>query len=172
MDPLSEIVLASQFAVLEARGDYDEGIKKAEEFLNFNPDNTFGKRGLGTFLYHKGEYARVIEIGEKVLEKNPKRKPFTWLSLVAASFQRTNQPDKAEALVKELETQSETDSKPLYSLAMNYAETNRIDEAINALQKCFQAHEERMIWLNIEPRFANLRSDARFQSLIQKMKLK
>ena len=172
LDPLSEIVLASKFAVLEARGEYDEGIKKAEQFLSVNPDNTFGKRGLGTFLYHKGEYAKVIEIGEKVLEKATKRKPFAWLSLVAASYQKTNQLEKADALVKELEMQSETDSKPLYSLAMNYAETNQIDEAITALEKCFQAHEERMIWLNIEPRFTNLRNDARFKELIQKMKLK
>ncbi len=172
LDPLSEIVLASQFAVLEARGEYNEGIKKAEEFLSVNPDNTFGKRGLGTFLYHKGEYTKVIEIGETILGKATKRKPFAWLSLVAASYQKTNQPDKADALLKELETLSETDSKPLYSLAMNYAESNRIDDAIAALEKCFQAHEERMIWLNIEPRFANLRTDARFQGLLQKMKLK
>ncbi len=171
LDPLSEIVLASQFAVLEARGEYDEGIKKAEQFLSVNPDNTFVKRGLGTFLYHKGEYARVIEIGEKVLEKATRRKPFAWLSLVAASYQKMNQLDKADALLKELELQSESDSKPLYSLAMNYAEANRIDDAIAALEKCFQVREERMIWLNIEPRLVNLRTDGRLMALVQKMKL-
>jgi hypothetical protein len=59
----------------------------------------------------------------------------------------------------------------MYSLAMNYAESNRTDEAIAVLTKCFELREERMVWLNIEPRFANLRKDARFLELVEKMKL-
>jgi len=39
------------------------------------------------------------------------------------------------------------------------------------LQKCFELREERMMWLKVEPRFAGLRNDARFQELLRKMKL-
>ena len=93
------------------------------------------------------------------------------LSLLSAAYYQTGETEKSLALLKELETQSLTDTKSLYSLAVNYAELGRIDEAITALQKCFDEREERMIWLNVEPRFANLRSDARFDQLVRSMGL-
>ena len=66
---------------------------------------------------------------------------------------------------------SETDTQALYSLAENYAEIGRIDEAIAALEKCFETREERMAWIKTEPRFANLKDDSRFQEILRKMNL-
>ena len=54
---------------------------------------------------------------------------------------------------------------------MNYAELGRVDAAMWALKKCFDQREERMVWLNVEPRFANLRNDFRFQEIGQKLRL-
>lgn len=171
IDPLSEAVLASRFAVLEARGEFAEAISQAEDFLRVNPDSFQANRAYGTFLYHTGNYAKVIEIGEKILEKNPKRKHFAWLSLLASAYWKIGQIEKAEAMLAELEDQSANDTKALYSLAMNYAETDRFDEAIAALEKCFESREERMVWLKVEPRFARLRQLPAFQNIIKKMNL-
>ena len=171
INPLSEAVLANQFAVLEAGGEYDEALTRAEELLKLNPENALYLRALATFLYHKGEYPRVIEIGEKILTKNPKRRPFAWLSLLEATYRKINQPERADELLKELESQAETNGDSMYSLAMNYANNNRIDDALAALEKCYEMHEERMMWLKIEPRFANLRNNERFKEILQKMKL-
>ena len=103
---------------------------------------------------------------------NQKGEPkFAWLSLVSTSYLRTNQPDQAEIALRQLEELAQTDTKALYSSAMNYAELNRIDDAITALQKSFELREERMAWINVEPRFANMRTDARFLELVQKMRL-
>lgn len=171
LDPVSETVLSSRFAILEGRGEYDEALQKAEEFLSVNPDNTFAFRAQGTFLYHRGEYARVIEIGEKILAKNPKRISFIWLSLLAAAYHKSNQPERGDELLRQLEAQSVNNSKSSYSLAMNYAENGRSDEAIAALNKCFEDHEERLAWIKVEPRFANLRDNVAFQAIIKKMNL-
>lgn len=110
-------------------------------------------------------------MSEQILAKNGEPK-FAWLSLLAASYYRTNQTEKAVENLRQLEELAQTDTKALYSLTMNYTELNRIDEAIWSLQKCFEMREERMVWINVEPRFANLRNDARFQELLQKMNLK
>jgi len=64
-----------------------------------------------------------------------------------------------------------TDSKALYSLTMNYAEMEHIDEAMAALEKCFEMHEEKIIGLKIEPRFENLQNDFRFKELLRRMNL-
>ena len=171
IDPVSDLILGARFPIFEARGEFDTALKESEEYLRENKNNNNAARAYATFLYHKQDFVQVIEASELNLAKSSNKTAFAWLSLLASSYQKTSQPEKADVALKQLEVLSQTDSKALYSLTMNYAEIGHKDEAIAALQKCFEMHEERMVWLNVEPRFANLRTDKRFLELIQKMKL-
>ncbi len=171
LDPISEVIIGARFPILEARGDYDVGLKESEEFMRENKASNPAARAYATFLYHTRDFAQVIEIGESSLSKSSNKTSFAWLSLLAASYQKTGQSEKADEVLRQLEAQSRTDSKALYSLAMNYAETENIDGAIKALEKCFEMHEERMVWLKAEPRFAPLQGDPLFQQLVRRMNL-
>ena len=171
LDPISEAILSSRVAILEARHEYDTGLQQSQEYLRQNKANNSAARAYATFLYHKQDFAQVIEVAEASLTKSPNKTPFAWLSLLAASYQKIGQPEKADAALKQLQRLSQTDSKALYSLTMIYAETGHLDEAFEALEKCFEMREERMVWLKIEPRFANLRNDPRFQNLLRKLNL-
>lgn len=171
LDPESENILTGRFSILESAGKYDEGLKLSLEALQSNKQNIFAIRAVATFRYHAKDYAGVIDICEQLFASNPNKKQFAMVSLASAAYHQIGENDKSNALLKELETQSLTDTKSLYSLAVNYAELGRIDEAITALQKCVDEREERMMWLSVEPRFANLRNDPRFQDLLRKMNL-
>lgn len=172
LDPISDFVLGARFPILEARREYDQALKESEEFVRENKNNNNAMRAYATFLYHKGDFGRVIELGEQNLSSDGEKKnAFAWLSLLAASLRKTGQPDKANEALQKLEALSQTSTKALYSLAMNYAENGNTDEAIETLEKCFEKHEERMSWLRVEPRFANLQNDSRFGELLRKMNL-
>ncbi|CAN5532679.1 hypothetical protein BH10ACI3_BH10ACI3_18520 [soil metagenome] len=171
LDPVSERILGARFPILEARGDFDRALNESEEYLRENKSNNNAARAYATFLYHKKDFIQVIEIGESNIRDQQNKSVFAWLSLLATSYQKTGQPEKSDAALKQLETLSQTDSKALYSLAMNYSEMGHVDEAIDSLKKCYEMHEERMAWLNVEPRFASLRTDKRFSELIRIMKL-
>lgn len=176
INPLSQAILMMHFPILESRGDMDEALKLAEEFYLFDQRNEFAGIAYGTFLFHKGNYARVIELGEENLakEKNSVKGDslkHKWLSLLITSYEKNGQPDKAARHLKRLEELARDDSKALYSLAMNYAELGRREETISALQKCFERHEERMMWVKNEPRLAHLRDDSRFQEILRAMNL-
>ena len=172
LDPISEVMIGSRFPILESRGEYDEGLRAAQNFLHENKGSNPAARAVATFLYHKQDYQGVIELGEDILAKSPTKTPFAWLSLLTASYHQLGQTERCDAALRQLETLSENDSKAQYSLAMNYAELGRIDDAIAALEVCYDTREERMAWVNNEPRFTNLRSDPRFQELLRKMNLK
>lgn len=170
IDPLSTDIKAGHFTVLEGRREYAEALTLARENVKFNKESGLGKRALATHSFHQGDYAVVIEISEQELvKKNSQR--FVWLSLLANAYTKTGQPEKADENLRQLEELSQTDTKALYSLAENYTERGRFEEALAVLQKCFELREERMMWLKVEPRFADLRNDARFQQLLQKMNL-
>jgi len=170
IDPVSPSVNGVLFPVIEGRGEFDEGLRLAEEAYLFDKENMNSRRSYATFLYHKGEYGKVIEIVNESIEKN-RNANHVWLSLLAASYQKIGQTEKADEYLNKIREASESDSKFLYSLAVNFAELNRFDEAISALEKCYELREERLIWMNTEPRFGDLKNDLRFQELVRRMKL-
>ena len=171
LDPVADFIVSARFPILESRREYDLALKESEQFLRENKNNTSAARAYAMFLYHTQNYAKVIEISEQVFQTDLPKNTFAWLSLIHASYYKTGQFDKAAEYLKQLESIAQDDTKALYSLAMNYAEIGRNDEAITNLEKCFERHEERMVWLKVEPRFENLRSDPRFKELVQKMRL-
>jgi DNA-binding winged helix-turn-helix (wHTH) protein/Flp pilus assembly protein TadD len=171
LDPISDFVLGSHAPILEARRDYAEGLKETGQFLRENKENNAAARAHATFLYHTGDFAAVIKLGEASLARNSTKNPFAWYSLLAAAYEKTGNFEKSSGELQKLEGLAQTDTRSLYSLAMNYAELGRADEAILALNKCFELHEERLVWIGVEPRFANLQNDLRFKALLQKMNL-
>ncbi|MBX7170241.1 MAG: winged helix-turn-helix domain-containing protein [Pyrinomonadaceae bacterium] len=171
LDPVSEVISQGRFSILESGGEYEKSLILAKEFLSDNPSNPGAKRAYGTFLYHQKQFDKVIEFEDEIFARNPERKPFPWVSLIGAAYFQIGNNAKAEELLDELTKQSQSDTKALYSLAMNYSEMSRIDDAMTTLEKCFLQHEERMIWLKVEPRFSNLRNNPRFIELLRKLKL-
>jgi tetratricopeptide (TPR) repeat protein len=127
-------------------------------------------RGVATFLFHLGQYPQVIDISEKELPAKNSQE-FAWLSLLVTSHHRSGQNAKRDERLRQLERLAQTDTKALYALAENYPELGRIDEALAALEKCIQVREERMMWLKVEPRFAQLRGNARFDDILRRMNL-
>lgn len=170
LNPISPSVAQARFGILESRGDFDEALRQAEDFYRFDKTNPSARRALATFLFHKGDYARVIEIAEQTLAQD-QRKNYAFLSLLATAYERIGQTEKSADTLRRLEQLAASDTKALYSLAMNYAELKREDDAMRALQKCFEQREERISWIKVEPRFANLKNDARFLGLLQKLNL-
>ncbi len=171
LDPISEIIIAARFPILEARGDYDIALQESESFLRENKTSIHAARAYATFLYHKRNFREVILLGEDVATKNAGKIPFGWLSLLAASYQEAGEIERSAEYLKQLETLAQKDTKARYSLAMNYAETSRHDEAIRALQACLEQREERMSWIKNEPRFASLRKTEEFLKILHEMNI-
>jgi DNA-binding winged helix-turn-helix (wHTH) protein/Flp pilus assembly protein TadD len=172
LDPIADYIVGARFSILEASREYDRALQESEQFFRENKANNSTARAYGTILYHTENFPKVIELGEEATAKETAPNAFAWFSLLAASYHKTGQFEKADETLRRLEEMSQTETKALYSLAMNFAELGRADEAFMTLQKCFEKREERMVWLAVEPRFANLRNDLRFQELLQKMNFK
>lgn len=168
IDPISQRIFTAQFPFAEVRGDFEKGFDLARDYYETNRENPIAKRSLATFLLHRGEYQKVIEFAEPILEKG-ENQDYVWLSLLTAAHHKTGNIQRTDQLLGMLEERSKKDTKALFSLAMNYAELGNIDGAIKAIETCFQAREERTVWIKVEPRLANIRNDPRYQILLEKM---
>ena len=170
LDPRSADLNVPLSGILEKQGRFDESIKVLQSTLEMDKDSKFARRGIGNDYLLKGDYAKVIELGNELFP-NQAETDFAWTSMLTTAYHQIGQIAKATAMRKHLKKLAENDPKPLYFLALSDSELGRTDEAVAALQKCFELREERMIWNKDEPRFDNLKNDARFREILRKMNL-
>jgi DNA-binding winged helix-turn-helix (wHTH) protein/TolB-like protein/Flp pilus assembly protein TadD len=171
VDPRSADLGIPLSAILEKQGRFDEALKVAEATLEMDRDSGFARRLIGKMHLLKGDYAKVIEAGQKLFP-NLEKTDFAWASMLATAYEKNGQIEEAAIMRSHLQKMSLADPKSLYFLAMHDSELGRNEEAFTALQKCLELREERMLWTKDEPRFANLTNDAGFQEILRKMNLK
>ena len=108
---------------------------------------------------------------EEWLRNNqPTRVPVA-LGNLAISYYHTNQKDKTELLLDELKQRSKETpvGSSSYFIANTYAQMGKIDFAFEWLENAYNDHEVEMIWLKVDPPFDPLRSDPRWQVMLDKV---
>jgi DNA-binding winged helix-turn-helix (wHTH) protein/TolB-like protein/Flp pilus assembly protein TadD len=170
LDPRSTDLAVPLSGLLERRGEFDEAVRVLQSLLDMDKDSKFARRGIANAILLKGDYAKVIELGNQEFP-NPKEIDFAWASMLATAYYKTGQSNKATELRNRLKKLAETDPKSLFFLALHDSELGRTDEALAALQKCVELREERVVTTRDEPRFAAIKDDPRFREILQKLKL-
>ncbi|MBA3515598.1 MAG: hypothetical protein H0T77_14650 [Pyrinomonadaceae bacterium] len=77
---------------------------------------------------------------------------------------------EARAVLEELKL-STTRYVPPYTIALVYNGLGEREKALDYLEKGYAEKDLRMVFLKVEPKWNNLRSDSRFISLIKRMRL-
>ena len=170
LDPRSADLGIPLSGILEKRGEFDEALRVLESTLVMDKDSRFARRGIANVYLLKGDYAKVIELGN-VEFPNPKETDFAWTSMLATAYSKTGQLGKGTEMRNRLKQLAEKDPKSLFFLALHDSELGRPDEAFAALWRCIELHEERVVTTKDEPRFYAIKDDPRFQAILQKLKL-
>ncbi len=170
LDPRSTDLAVPLSGILENRGEFDEALRVLQSTLDMDKDSKFARRGIANAYLLKGDYAKVIELGDEEFQ-NPRETDFAWASMLATAYYKTGLLGKSTELRNHLKKLAEDDPKSLYFLALHDSELGRTEEALTALQKCIELREERVVTTKGEPRFAAIRGDPRFQELLQKLNL-
>ncbi len=172
IEPLSKVVLVNRQAQLIFLRRYDEALKLTEQFIQMDDDIRANARLHSIALLNAKQDEKVIEVVEKYIqEKGDLKIGDQTLSNLATAYFRTGKFNKANELFEMLEQTAKQNSEVAFRLAQAYSDIGKKDEAIAHLQRCYNDHDDRMVWLKVEPRFDNIRKDARFQELLRKMNL-
>ena len=78
---------------------------------------------------------------------------------------------EAQTQLEELIKRSETRYVPSYALAALYNGLGENEKALDHLEKAFTDRDSLMVFLKVEPKWDNLRSEPRFVELMKKMNL-
>lgn len=170
--PLSGIVLSNYFVVRQHRRDNWALPALAAQIATLDPSWETHYRLSCLAHLRTGNYQNLIELGESFqASRENEPLPIYLAALLAIAYHKTGRPEKAAGLIAYLAENAKTKSFAAYQLATVYAEIGRKNEAITFLQAAFNAHDDRMVWLKVEPSFDTLRDDQRFKELMSKMNL-
>ena len=170
LEPLSIIVLQNYFSVaMYGRRDFAKASDIAEQIKSLQQDAK-ASSAIAYIFGKSGDHNKVIELCEAYLEHN-EHAPSYMLVPLAIAYARTGNAAKAAEIVNVLKERSNKSTEDIYRLAQVHAELGHKEEAIALLQKCLEAHDDRMVWLKVEPNFESLRGEAHFQQILSKMGL-
>ena len=147
---------------------FDESIVEGKKTLNMAPDYLPVYLWLGMSYEQKGEYQEAIDI--LVRGKNLTSGADTKISaLLAHVYAKAGKTALSTSELDEIKIKA----KRQYVSAFNMARINlglgNTEEALNWLEKAYDERSTWLTWINVDPSFDDLRSEPRFQAIIEQM---
>jgi TolB-like protein/tRNA A-37 threonylcarbamoyl transferase component Bud32 len=169
LEPLSLTINFELGVAFYYAREYDQAIEQFQKTLeldqNFPPPHLF----LTAAYEQKGMY------GEAIAEHKNSILLTAGMELSQAGlghiYAVSGKKSEALAVVHELKQLSGQGYVAATGIALIYAGLGDKDQAFAWLEKGYEEHAFQMQWLKIEPRWDSLRSDPRFQDLIQRVGL-
>ena len=175
LEPLSFTGSSHLGWILYLAGRNDEAIAQCTKILNLDPNSFPARRYLGLAYEQKGMYAQAIDEFQKGVKISGSPLMLALLGHAYAVSGKTKEARQVLSDLHDLSESREAESRRYvspYTVAAIHAGLGDKDQAFKWLE---QANEERDVWLmnlKVDPVFAKLRSDKRFQDLLTRAGLR
>lgn len=159
LDPLDYKIKDIAAYVTWASRQYDLALNEFQQL-----DDDFG---LEWAYRQKHMYPEAIAAGRRALSRSPQES--LYLASLACVYGLAGSRVEALKLIAELERRACEDYVSGSLLADAYVGLGEKDQALTWLERAYEEHDEGMIYIKANPGFDALRSEARFQALVQRM---
>jgi serine/threonine-protein kinase len=165
LDPLSAVPTAAMGTCLVMMRQFDEAISACRRALALDPEYPWAHRFLGEAYLLKGMYREAEAAFSKI------EAPVFATGFLGYCYARTGREPLARGLLSQLEGMSGACPTLALQVAVLYLGLGDLDLAFAWLDKALEARAPGVHWLNIEPIWDPLRSDARFSELLRRLRL-
>jgi adenylate cyclase len=167
-DPLWLTNLSQLAWLLIMLGRLDEAWATLEKIGALAPADCVYHWMLADYFFAQSETAKGLEALRRAIDLEPegRGKPVSQAFFLA----RSGESETARAILRLEEKLPLFGQNPTY-VAQVYAELGDLDECFRWLEKSFLAHDLPIMNIRLDPRYANVRQDARYQTLLHKMNL-
>jgi DNA-binding winged helix-turn-helix (wHTH) protein/tetratricopeptide (TPR) repeat protein len=169
LDPLSLIVNTMEASFLFGMGRRVEASARLERALQIDPDFWVAHMTRATFHLADGALEAAIDALASADERAYQSTQAA--ALLGATLARAGRSDEARAVLARLQALSLTRYVPPTSLAALCAALGEPDAALTLLERAFEQRDVRLAYMKDDPRWAELRGQARFRTLLRRMKL-
>ena len=149
-------------------GRYVEAVSQLKSVLAMKSDFLLAHLWLARALLEQGQFDAAL--AETAVAEAKARE---WSVLVAArgfTYGMAGMTREAQAVLQEMEALSKQRFVTSYGVALVHAGLGQIDQAFRWLDRAFDERSHWLVWLRLDPRWKSLHGDARFATLVSRMR--
>jgi len=169
LDPTSILNQAIEGQILLFAGKADESLDTLKIINETNPNFWLSYLFISRVYNEKQMHAEAIAALAKARELFPANKEAT--ALLGYALAKVGKLPQARAVLDELRQSSNQEYVAPYNLAMIHNGLGESEKALDYLEKAYAEKNVLMVFLKVEPKWNNLRSDPHFISLLKRMRL-
>jgi tetratricopeptide (TPR) repeat protein len=145
---------------------FDQALRAYREVLEFDP-NMSSHFTLAWIYREKGMYEEAIAEFREILKQDPGAAAA--LGHLGNAYARAGRVREARECLRKLKQRSNADKVGTYEVAFIHAGLGEKDQAFEWLEKAYEARDQGLSFLKVDPTLDPLRSDPRFQDLLRRM---
>jgi eukaryotic-like serine/threonine-protein kinase len=169
LDPLSVPINIDRAYILHYYDENDEALRAVRLALDMNPKYAPGYFWLGRIYTSEGRYADAEAALQRIGPLH------TWTPAMAVQgylYAKSGRPEDAKRVLTEFdELRRQGRYASGYAIAVIYAGLGDREHVFSYLDAAYQERSHWLVWLKRDPRWNDVRSDARFQTLVRKIGL-
>jgi TolB-like protein/DNA-binding winged helix-turn-helix (wHTH) protein/tetratricopeptide (TPR) repeat protein len=169
LDPLSVAINTDIGFELYYARRYDEAATQLRSVLQTSPKFPLAHLWLGRTYEQMGMYREATtefgQAGEALKD---------WPVIIAAAghaYGKWGHEAEANGELRRMKELAKDKYVTPYGMAVIFAGLDDKDQTMSWLQKAYEERSNWLVWLKLDPRFDNVRSDPRFQELLKRMKV-
>ena len=166
LDPLNSFFQAALAYYLYHARRYDDAIVQIRKTLELDPTSTLARHLLGCCLLWKGNTAGAIA----EFQRSKIVVTGAWYQgLLGYAYAISGDRPEAEQILRELEALAKHRYVNSSAFAAIYLGLGEKEKALDWLDKCYENQESACWLLKVDPIYDSVRSEPRFQALVQKV---
>jgi serine/threonine-protein kinase len=169
LDPLSLIIDATVGLHLYLARRYDEAIERCRKTIEMDPNFFVAHARLGLAYEQKGMFEEAIAEFQKAITLSGGNTGS--VAALGRAYALAGNRVEAQKVADDLTERSKREYIPPHSMALLYAGLGEPDQAFAWLEEAYEARSGSLSYLKVDPALDSLRSDPRFQDLLQRVGL-
>jgi len=169
-DPLSAIYGRFLGRFLVYAGEYEAAIRQSHATLELHPNYAQAQINIGSAYLGLEEPAEALAWYQRAQSQESAVRSYD--AFIVRALAAVGEREEAEAILERLEKESATQYIRAESMAMGYAAVGDADRAFACLDRAFADRSAGLIFFHVDPGFAPLREDARFDALARRIGLR
>jgi len=168
LDPLNTLFQGIYAMYLMQARRYDDAVALLRKILATAPNDAIALSTLRSAYHMKRMYKEALEIGKATYAAKGDQEA---VDALERGFAEGGYQGALRRVAETLVERSKTTFVTPWQIATLYTRAGMNKEAIDWLEKAYQAHDQNMPYISVDPIFDDLRPDPRFQDLLRRMKL-
>jgi tetratricopeptide (TPR) repeat protein len=164
LDPLSTLFRNAKGQLYYLNQDFGRAIQEFEQALELDRNDPSLHYYLALPFEQKGQFETAIALHQSAVELS-KRAPI-YLSALAHTYGLAGMREEALQILEEL--QQAAYPSP-YNLAIVHLGLGQYEQAIDWLEKAYEARNSHLVYINQDPKFDPLRDKERFMELLERI---